>query len=181
MLEKIDLFYNKLTKYLGYLLFIVMITMTLNVFYDVIIRYVFNGGSIAMQELEWHQFSVLILLGMSYSLMEEAHVRVDVLYDQWSVRKKAWINMMGSIVFVLPIALLVAFNSVDFVTASYTSHEISMDPGGLTHRWIIKALIPLSFWILIFFDFGYFIKNLNIYKKAKKDQHSAPGDREWLE
>ncbi|MDX1809004.1 MAG: TRAP transporter small permease subunit [Sulfurospirillaceae bacterium] len=177
MLEKIDMFYNKITKYLGYVLFIVMITMTLNVFYDVIIRYVFNGGSIAMQELEWHQFSVLILLGMSYSLMEEAHVRVDVLYDQWSVRKKALVNMMGSIVFVLPIALLVAFNSVDFVVTSYTSHEISMDPGGLTHRWIIKALIPASFWVLIFFDFGYFVKNLNIYKKAKKDEQIVPGER----
>lgn len=181
MLEKIDMFYNKITKYLGYILFIVMITMTLNVFYDVIMRYVFNGGSIASQELEWHQFSVLILLGMSYSLMEEAHVRVDVLYDQWSNRKKALVNMMGSIVFVLPIALLVALNSVEFVTTSYASHEISMDPGGLTHRWIIKALIPASFWILIFFDFGYFIKNLNIYKKTKKGDKSVSGDREWLE
>jgi len=181
MLEKIDSFYNKITKYLGYVLFIVMITMTLNVFYDVVMRYVFNRGSIAMQELEWHQFSVLILLGMSYSLMEEAHVRVDVIYDRWRIKTKAMVNMMGSIVFVLPIALLVAFNSVDFVMASYSSHEISMDPGGLTHRWIIKALIPASFWILIFFDFGYFIKNLNIYKKAKEDEKSESGDREWLE
>ncbi|WP_331774097.1 TRAP transporter small permease subunit [Sulfurospirillum sp. 1612] len=177
MLHKIDRFYSVMTKYLGYVLFIFMITMTLNVFYDVVMRYVFNSGSIALQELEWHQFSVIILLGMSYSLMEEAHVRVDVLYDRWSIKKKAMINMMGSIVFVLPIALLVAFNSVDFVMASYSSHEISMDPGGLTHRWIIKALIPASFWLLIFFDFGYFIKNLLLYKKANEQDSSEVGEQ----
>ncbi len=167
MLDKIEKAYDKMTKFLGYILFIVMLLMTFNVFYDVIARYVFNTGSIAMQELEWHFFSILILIGMSYALMEEAHVRVDVLYDSWSIKRKAQVNMMGAIVFILPLALLIATNSVDFVLASYSSHEISRDPGGLTHRWIIKALIPASFWLLIFFDFGYFVKNLNIYKKDK--------------
>jgi len=171
MLDKIEVFYDKLTKYLGVLLFIVMLLMTANVFYDVVMRYVFSHGSIAMQEMEWHLFSILILLGMSYSLMEDAHVRVDILYDSWSIRRKAWINMMGAVVFILPISLLVATNSIDFVMESFNSHEISGDPGGLTNRWIIKALIPGSFWFLIFFTFGFFIKNLNIYRKHK-DEHS---------
>jgi TRAP-type mannitol/chloroaromatic compound transport system permease small subunit len=175
MLDKIEKFYNKLTKYLGTILFIIMLLMTFNVFYDVVMRYVFNKGSIAMQELEWHFFSVLILLGMSYSLMEEAHVRVDILYDKWPVRRKAMINMIGSIIFILPIALLVATNSVDFVMEAFTSHEISGDPGGLTNRWIIKAFIPGSFWLLIFFTVGYFIKNLNIYKKGKISEDEDAG------
>ncbi len=170
MLDKIERVYNKITYFLGIILFIVMLLMTFNVFYDVVARYVFSTGSIAMQEMEWHLFSVLILIGMSYTLMEEGHVRVDLLYDTWPVRKKAMVNMMGSIVFILPIALLIATNSVDFVMESYSSHEISGDPGGLTHRWIVKALIPASFWLLIFIDFGYFVKNLNIYKKDKAKQ-----------
>lgn len=174
MLDKIEAFYNKLTKYLGTFLFIIMLLMTANVFYDVVMRYVFSQGSIAMQEMEWHLFSVLILLGMSYSLMEDAHVRVDILYDKFSIRKKAWINMMGAIVFILPISLLVATNSIEFVTEAFTSHEISGDPGGLTNRWIIKAFIPGSFWLLIFFTFGFFIKNLNIYRKNKfNNPHKA--------
>ncbi len=169
MLEKLESVYDKATKYLGVILFIVMLLMTFNVFYDVVMRYVFNKGSIAMQEMEWHLFSILILLGMSYSLMEEAHVRVDIIYDRWTVRRKAMINMMGSIVFILPIALLVATNSVDFVMEAFQSNEISGDPGGLHYRWLVKALIPASFWFLIFFTVGYFIKNLNIYRRANTE------------
>jgi len=177
MLDKIEIFYARLTKYLGVFLFIIMLLMTANVFYDVIMRYVFSHGSIAMQEMEWHLFSVLILLGMSYSLMEDAHVRVDILYDSYSARKKAWVNMMGAIVFILPISLLVATNSVDFVMEAFNSGEISGDPGGLHYRWIVKALIPSSFWILIFFTFGFFIKNLNIYKKNKDNgKHIIEGE-----
>lgn len=167
MLDKIENFYEKLTKYLGILLFIVMILMALNVFYDVVMRYVFSQSSIAMQELEWHLFSVLILFGISYALMEEAHVRVDILYERWTPKRKAMINMMGAVIFILPLSLLVATNSVEFFAEAYRLNEISGDPGGLTHRWIIKALIPFSFWVLIFFTFGYFIRNLNIYKKEK--------------
>lgn len=170
MLEKIELFYDKLTKYLGNLLFVIMILMTFNVFYDVVMRYVFNQGSIAMQELEWHLFSILILLGVSYSLMEDAHVRVDILYDSWSVKKKALINMMGCVIFILPIALLIAMNSVNFFMEAYISNEISGDPGGLPMRWLVKALIPFSFWVLIFFTVGNFIKNLNIYRKYKQSK-----------
>jgi len=169
MLDKIEAFYSKLTKMLGTFLFLIMLLMTANVFYDVVMRYVFSEGSIAMQEMEWHLFSILILLGMSYSLMEDAHVRVDIVYDTWSVRRKAWINMMGAIVFILPISLLVATNSIEFVMEAFTSNEISGDPGGLTHRWLVKALIPGSFWFLIFFTFGFFIQNLNIYRKHKND------------
>ena len=169
MLEKLESVCDKATKYLGMILFIVMLLMTFNVFYDVVMRYVFNKGSIAMQEMEWHLFSILILLGMSYSLMEEAHVRVDIIYDRWTVRRKAMINMMGSIVFILPIALLVATNSVDFVMEAFQSNEISGDPGGLHYRWLVKALIPASFWFLIFFTVGYFIKNLNIYRRTKTE------------
>ncbi len=170
MLEKIEKFYDKFTYYLGVILFIVMLLMTFNVFYDVVMRYVFSQGSIAMQEMEWHLFSVLILIGMSYTLMEEGHVRVDLLYDNWPLKKKAMVNMVGAVIFILPIALLVATNSVGFVMESYTSHEISGDPGGLHYRWIIKALIPASFWLLIFIDIGYFVKNLNIYKREKAKQ-----------
>jgi len=167
MLDKIEAFYSRLTKMLGTFLFIIMLLMTANVFYDVVMRYIFSQGSIAMQEMEWHLFSILILLGMSYSLMEDAHVRVDIIYDRWSIRKKAMVNMIGAVIFILPISLLIATNSVEFVMEAFTSNEISGDPGGLTNRWIVKALIPGSFWVLIFFTFGFFVQHLNIYRKAK--------------
>jgi len=166
MLEKLEIFFDKIADYIGYLCSVLMISMMLNIFYDVFMRYLFKSGSIAMQEMEWHLFSVIILLGTSYALKEESHVRVDVLYTHFSEKKKAIINIIGVFTFIMPIALLIALGSFGFVMEAFTSHEISGDPGGLTHRWILKAFIPASFWLLIFMSIGYVIKNINLYKKA---------------
>lgn len=144
-----------------------MVLMILNVFYDVIMRYFFKTGSIAMQEMEWHLFSVIILLGISYTLKEDGHVRVDILYDRLKPKKQAMINMMGVILFIFPIALLVGLSSIDNAMEAFHSMEQSGDPGGLPYRWIVKALIPLSFLLLLITSVGYFIKNLIIYKETK--------------
>lgn len=166
MLEKLERFFDTIADYIGYLCSFLMIAMMLNIFYDVFMRYLFKSGSIAMQEMEWHLFSVIILLGTSYALKEESHVRVDVLYTHFSEKKKALINIIGVFTFIMPIALLVALGSVEFVMEAFSTHEVSGDPGGLTHRWILKAFIPASFWLLIFMSIGYVIKNINLYKKA---------------
>ncbi len=144
-----------------------LLLMIFNVFYDVIMRYFFHNSSVGMQEMEWHLFSVVILFGVSVALMDEGHVRVDFLYEKYSTRKKAVINIIGTIFFLLPLAILVASGSFDFVMDSFRINEISEDPGGLTHRWIIKAMIPFAFIFLIFSSFGYLIKNINIYRGAK--------------
>ncbi len=166
MLEKLEIFFDTIADYIGYVCSVLMIAMMLNIFYDVFMRYLFKSGSIAMQEMEWHLFSVIILLGTSYALKEESHVRVDVLYTHFSEKKKAIINIIGVFTFIMPIALLIALGSVDFVMEAFSTHEVSGDPGGLTHRWILKAFIPASFWLLIFMSIGYVIKNINLYKKA---------------
>ena len=131
-----------------------------------------------MQEMEWHLFSIVILFGVSVSLLDEAHVRVDFLYDRYSARNKAIINIIGTEFFLLPLALLILFGSFDFVNDAYQINEISEDPGGLPFRWIVKGMIPLAFLFLIFTAVGYTVKNINIYRshtqnKMKKKQHSA--------
>jgi len=161
-------FFEKLNIIIGKMLAILMILLIMNVFYDVIARYFFDGGSIAMQELEWHIFGVIILFGMSYALREEAHVRVDFLYNKFSAKTQALINIIGTILFIIPLSLFIIYGSYDFVMDSYTTHEISDDPGGLTHRWIIKAMIPFSFIYLIITSIGYIIKNIVIFKENKK-------------
>lgn len=166
MLERIEKVFNSFADFLGKITSVVMVLMILNVSYDVVMRYVFNDGSIAMQELEWHLFSIIILLGMCYTLKEDGHVRVDLIYDNLSVKKKAMINIFGVIFFLFPIALLVAFGSIDFAKEAYEFNEVSGDPGGLTHRWLIKSLIPVSFFILIVIGIGYIIKNINLYRGA---------------
>jgi len=162
-LLKIERFFDKFADIIGVITAITMVLMIANVFYDVITRYLFRVNSIAMQEMEWHLFSIIILLGMAYTLKEDGHVRVDIIYDKLSSRKKAMINMMGVIVFILPISLLVGISSIENATQAYISMEQSGNPGGLHYRWIIKALIPLSFLMLIITSIGFFIKNLNTY------------------
>lgn len=169
MLDILEKLYERFSDYLGYFSAFVMMIMTLNVFYDVVMRYFFKTGSIAMQEMEWHLFSVVMLIGVSYTLKAEGHVRVDVVYDNLSKKKQAIINIVGTLIFLIPFALLIAFGSIDFVKEAYTSHEVSGDPGGLTHRWIIKALIPASFFILVPVSLGYVVKNINIYRRAKEE------------
>ncbi|MGB5792670.1 TRAP transporter small permease subunit [Poseidonibacter sp.] len=164
MLLKLEKGFDKFANVIGYITAIVMVLMILNVFYDVVMRYFFRSGSIAMQEMEWHLFSIIILLGISYTLKEDGHVRVDLIYDTLSQKKKAIINMVGVVLFILPIAILIGYGSIDYVVEAYQSGEQSGDPGGLTNRWLVKSLIPISFLFLIITSIGFFIKNLNVYK-----------------
>ena len=168
-MEKLNNFFEKLNFIIGKILVLIMILLILNVFYDVISRYFFHGGSIALQELEWHFFGVMILFGMSYTLKTEGHVRVDFIYNNLSPKKQALINILGTIFFIIPFAIFIVYGSYDFVMDSYTTNEISDDPGGLTHRWIIKAMIPLSFIYLVITSIGYIIQNIIIYKQNKSE------------
>ncbi len=178
MLIRIETFFAGINRKAGKILSAILLLMALNVFFDVITRYFFHNSSVGMQEMEWHLFSIVILFGVSVSLLDEAHVRVDFLYDRFSPGVKAIINIIGTIFFLLPLALLILFGSFDFVNDAYDIKEISEDPGGLPFRWIIKGMIPLAFIYLIFTAFGYTVKNINIYRShfqhtLEKGQHPA--------
>ena len=181
MLLKLERGFDKFADFIGIITAIAMVLMILNVFYDVIMRYFFRSGSIGMQEMEWHLFSVIILLGVAYTLKEDGHVRVDIIYDNLSTKKKAMINMVGAVLFILPIAILVGLSSIDNMVEAYQSMEISGDPGGLHYRWIVKGLIPLAFFLLIITDIGFFIRNLNIYKGLHPmEEYNLKGEIEDL-
>lgn len=167
MLVKIESAIESVVDVVGKITSILLLLMIFNVFFDVIMRYFFRNSSVGMQEMEWHLFSVIILFGVSVALKDEGHVRVDFLYEKYSARKKAMINILGTLFFLLPLALLVSTGSVGFVMDSFSINEISEDPGGLTHRWIIKAMIPFSFIFLIVSSLGYVVKNINLYRGAK--------------
>lgn len=170
MLIQVEQFFMRLNRILGKILSAVLLLMAVNVFFDVIMRYFFHNSSVGMQEMEWHLFSIVILFGVSVALLDEGHVRVDFLYDRYTEKRKALINIIGTIFFLLPLALLVLFGSFDFVKDAYDIQEISEDPGGLHFRWIIKGMIPLAFSVLVFSSIGYTIKNINIYRR-ESDTH----------
>ena len=111
---------------------------------DVLLRYSFSIGSVWAQELEWHLLAPLVLFGMTYALLKGEHVRVDVFYARYSARGKAIVDLVSALL-AITIAVLVIRYSIAYVSQSYSIGEISSDPGGLTHRWMLKALIPIGF------------------------------------
>ena len=115
---------------------------------DVVLRYLFNWNSSANQEMEWHLFAALFLLGAAFSLKHDKHVRVDVFYARFSNKNKALVNLIGTAIFLLPFCLVVMWTSIPFVLDSWQINESSAEPGGLPYRFIIKSTIPLGAGLL---------------------------------
>lgn len=133
----------------GTLTSIVLAMLIVLVLYDATVRYLFHSGSIALQELEWHLFDVVILLGIAYTLQQDAHVRVDIFYDRFTERGKAVIDLVSMAFFVIPFSALIIYVGTEFVMLSFKQLEASSDPGGLSYRFIVKSLMPLAFVLLI--------------------------------
>ncbi len=167
MLLKLEKVFDRFSDVMGWVAGALNLVMLLNVFYDAIGRYFFNTGSIALQEMEWHLFAMVFLFGIAYALKEDGHVRVDVLYDRFSPRWKAIVNIGGTLILLLPLSLLIIEGSVWYVTEAFTSGEISGDPGGLRHRWLIKMVIPVSFVFLIVSATGFVLRNINVLRGAE--------------
>lgn len=126
----------------------VSLIMVVVVTVDVIMRYLFKTTFVFVQELEWHLFGVLFLVGAGYTLLYDAHVRVDVFYQRFSPKTKAWIDFLGCLLFLFPGCYLIIATSMNFVANSWAIGEGSPDPGGLPARYVIKAMIPLGFTLV---------------------------------
>ena len=142
---------DSLTEVCGKLTAWLVLALVLLVGYDVFMRYVFNSGSIALQELEWHLFSIIFLIGAAYTLKHDEHVRLDLLYKSrfLSDRHRDWIDAIGAILILLPFCLLIIVSAWPFVSQAYIHNEASPDPGGLPARWLIKTMIPVGFSLLL--------------------------------
>jgi TRAP-type mannitol/chloroaromatic compound transport system permease small subunit len=115
--------------------------------FNVLLRYTFSTGSVAMQELEWHLMAPIALLGMSYAILKDGHVRVDVLYARMPPRYQETVDTFTHL-FVLALAAIMVLLAFPYVEQSYVIGEKSPDPGGLTHRFLLKSLIPIGFVLL---------------------------------
>lgn len=161
LLIKLEKGFNRFGDLLGWVSSVLFILLMFNVVYDVVMRYAFNDVSIGMQEMEWHLFSVVFLLGVPYAIRTSGHVRVDVIYENLSVRSCAIINIFGVVFFLMPFCLLVAWYGIDFAQESYDLGEMSGDPGGLPHRWVIKSVISISFFCMAISGISLLLNSIN--------------------
>lgn len=123
--------------------------MVVVTFVVVVMRYVFDAGYIWIQESVIWMHAVVFMLGAAYTLHDEEHVRVDVFYRNMSPRRRAWVNLVGVVVFLLPLCAFLAWNSWDFVVQSWRIGESSREPGGLPYPFLplLKSallLMPLT-------------------------------------
>ena len=105
----------------------------------------FNSTSLV--ELQWHLFAVMMLFAGSYTYSLDGHVRVDILYSRMSLKSRVAINWIGDLFFLLPFALYIAWYSCDLVMFAYLTGEASSEMG-LTHRWVVKAVLPIAMLLL---------------------------------
>lgn len=161
-LRKFERAVNNISGAFGWLAGWLCILMIAVVFIDVVARYLFESGSIAMQELEWHLFAAVFLLGAAYTMRENANVRVDVFYERMSIRKKAIVDLFGTVFFVIPMCTLILYSAYDFVAYSYAVQEVSNDPGGLPYRFAFKALLPLGYLLVLIQSLAVISRNIRI-------------------
>ena len=107
---------------------------------------------------------MVILLSIAYTFKYNSHVRVDIFYDKFSAKPQAIINILSILFFILPLSGLIIYIGFSFVELSFMQNEASSDPGGLTHRWIVKSLMPLAFILLALQSVAELSKIMKKYK-----------------
>jgi TRAP-type mannitol/chloroaromatic compound transport system permease small subunit len=149
LLKRIANTIDTISEYVGRAISWVALALVVLVFVCVVLRYAFKTSFVWMQELQWWFFSYVFLIGAGYTLLHDAHVRVDIIYQRLGFKGKAWINLIGTVVFLIPGCLLVILTSWNFVLSSYRVMEGSLDPGGLPYMFLVKAAIPVGFVLLL--------------------------------
>lgn len=141
VLDRVIIKVGKIAAWAG--LFLILVTI-----FDVVTRRFLVLGSTKLQEAEWHLHVILFAFCLGYAYLKDAHVRIDLLRENLSERTQWWIEVAGCLLFLLPYCGLVIWFGIDFTERSYATQEISASATGLTHRWLIKIVIPIGFGFL---------------------------------
>lgn len=128
----------------AWLIAVLMVTILL----QVILRYVFNKSFISLEEIQWHLYAIIIMIGLSYSFVKDSHIRLDILHSRFSRPSKEKIEIMGIICCLWPMIFVFFMHGLSFVAESFRVGEVSDAPTGLACRWAIKSIIPLAFFLL---------------------------------
>jgi TRAP-type mannitol/chloroaromatic compound transport system permease small subunit len=136
---------------------------------DVMLRYVFHKGGSTLSELEWHLFSIIFLLCAGFALKHDKHVRVDVFYANFSPKQKAWVDLVGTFVFLIPFCVMIILKSLPYIEISWRYNEGSPDPSGLPWRWLIKSAIPLGMFFLLLQGVSLAIKSFLVISTSDND------------
>jgi TRAP-type mannitol/chloroaromatic compound transport system permease small subunit len=125
------------------------LAMVLVTFLVVVLRYAFDAGSIALQESVTYMHAMLFMLGAAFTLQQNGHVRVDILYQRFSRRGRAWVDLLGTLFLLVPVTVFLLLSSWDYVAESWAVLEGSREAGGIPGVWLLKTLILLMPFLLL--------------------------------
>lgn len=163
----IDALNENVGKAAIWLVLVVTLISAVNAF----VRYAFNYSSNGFLEIQWYLFSAIFLLCAGYALKRNAHVRIDVVSSHFSSRTLAWIDIIGTIFFLAPMACAVLYLSWPIFLESYRTNEYSSNAGGLI-VWPVRALVPAGFFLLILQGISELIKRFAFLKGLIADPNA---------
>jgi len=152
---------DALTERVGRLVIWLVLVATLISASNALVRYALGESSNAWLEIQWYLFGAMFLLAAGYTLKHNGHVRIDILYNRFGARGQAWIDLVGGLLFLLPMAILLAWLAWPMFLDAWRSHEMSPDAGGLV-RWPVKLLLPLGFGLLALQGVAEVIKRVGV-------------------
>ena len=148
------------------------------IFSNVIMRYVFNTSFVFMAELEWHVFAFIFLMGAGFTLLHDGHVRVDIFYSTMDRKKQAYINFFGVLLFLLPSCYLVLTTTIPWVIVAYKVGEVSINPGGIPARFLLKATLPAGYFLMLIQGVSLFFKSLFIILEKPLEFFDSDGEKQ---
>lgn len=144
------------------------LSMVLVMLVIVILRYLFNEGSIKLQESVIYFHSAVFLLGAAYTLQQDGHVRVDIFYRGMSECRRALVDACGVLFLLLPTCLFVFLVSLPYVSASWRLFEGSREPGGLPGVFLLKTMIPVAMALLILQGLALLVRAVRRYREGER-------------
>lgn len=159
--KRLDALNERTGQITSWLIFILVIQVA----GDVLFRYFFHISSIAEQELQWHILAAIAMFGSAYTFQQGEHVRVDLLYHQYSEKVKLMMDILIPLFIIIPFSLFIIYLSSQYVMQSYINGEVSPDPGGLPYRYLVKSLIPIGFVLILLQGLSVLLKTITQIKR----------------
>ncbi|UCC55840.1 MAG: TRAP transporter small permease subunit [Gammaproteobacteria bacterium] len=175
-LEQLARLVDTLSEHTGRAISWLTLATVIVTFTVVILRYVFDTGSIALQESVTYLHALVFMLGAAYTLKHDGHVRVDIFYQRLTERGRAWINLAGTLMLLLPVCLFILLASIEYVGNAWSILEGSQEAGGLDAVFLLKTLIPVMAVLLLMQGISICLHSILLLRGAPSDTtETGPG------
>jgi TRAP-type mannitol/chloroaromatic compound transport system permease small subunit len=167
---------DRTSERIGHTIYWLVLAAVLISCVNAIIRKAFNWSSNSLLEIQWYLFSAIFLFCAGYTLLRNQHVRIDVISGRLSKRTQAWIDILGTLFFLLPLAIMVMYLSWPVFVQAYQRHEVSTNAGGLI-IWPARLLVPIGFLLLAAQGISELIKRVAFLKRLIPDPSERPQEK----